>query len=188
MKNLYCFIGPSGVGKDAIVSGLERQYGYKQLKSYTTRPKRNDDDIGHIFISKEEFGKMSDDVFFNDFKGFAAYSYFDGNYYFATIDQIQDNDLYIVDQKGFDELKKKELPKKLKLFYLCASEMTRNRRMIHRGDSIEQVRQRIEYDKKMFDHGRLSKEADKIFLNERRSIEEGITFFHQCIENYERGD
>lgn len=63
MKNLYCFIGPSGAGKDAIVGGLSQKYGYKLLKSYTTRQPRNADDDGHYFISKDDFGKITDVYF-----------------------------------------------------------------------------------------------------------------------------
>lgn len=188
MKNLYCFIGPSGAGKDAIVGGLSQKYGYKLLKSYTTRQPRNADDDGHYFISKDDFGKITDGIFFDHFSGFAAYTYFDDNHYFATIDQVADCDLYIVDQVGFDKLKQKKLRKNLKLFYIYASEETRRKRMAQRGDSESAIEKRIKTDKKMFDHKKLLQEADKIFINEKRNIKDGILFFHLCIESYERGE
>lgn len=60
--------------------------------------------------------------------------------------------------------------------------------MAQRGDSESAIEKRIKTDKKMFDHKKLLQEADKIFINEKRNIKDGILFFHLCIESYERGE
>ena len=60
MNNIYLIVGCSGSGKTTIVNSLENKYGLKSIQSYTTRPKRSDDETGHIFISDEEYDKLED--------------------------------------------------------------------------------------------------------------------------------
>ena len=57
-KNIFLVMGESGSGKDTITKELSNKYGLKVLKSYTTRPKRYDDEDTHIFISEEEFDNL----------------------------------------------------------------------------------------------------------------------------------
>ena len=56
MKNkfLILLIGESGSGKTTLANQLNKQYGLKILNSYTTRPKRYEDESGHVFITEEE--------------------------------------------------------------------------------------------------------------------------------------
>ncbi|MFH1775882.1 MAG: guanylate kinase [Chloroflexota bacterium] len=58
---LIVLSGPSGVGKDAILTGMKRSnYPLTYITTATTRPKRTTekDDIDYHFISKEEFKAM----------------------------------------------------------------------------------------------------------------------------------
>jgi energy-coupling factor transporter ATP-binding protein EcfA2 len=48
-------IGPSGSGKSSVVKILCEQYGYTLMKTVTTRPRRDEFDTDHTFISLEEF-------------------------------------------------------------------------------------------------------------------------------------
>ena len=51
MHNIYCFVGPSGSGKSAIVDSLSTEYGLVPVYSYTERPRRTVYEKGHIFVS-----------------------------------------------------------------------------------------------------------------------------------------
>jgi guanylate kinase len=56
--------GPSGVGKDALISRLVQLDGYlRQSVSYTTRPPRKNevDGVDYSFVTREQFQKLIDD-------------------------------------------------------------------------------------------------------------------------------
>lgn len=90
-------MGRTGSGKDYLASLLKKE-GLTQVLSYTTRPKRRPDENTHIFISKEEADAIpaEDKV---------ATTVINGYEYFATRQQVGENDIYIIDPKGFYELK-----------------------------------------------------------------------------------
>ena len=57
-KYIVLIVGESGSGKSTICDELTKRYGLKQVKSYTTRPRRSEDEDGHTFISDEEFKEL----------------------------------------------------------------------------------------------------------------------------------
>ena len=61
-KQIFLIVGRSGVGKSSIVKAVCDITGMTCVKSYTTRPKREDekDHTDHIFISEEEVEKYRD--------------------------------------------------------------------------------------------------------------------------------
>ena len=67
MKNCYLIVGQSGSGKTTIVNTLEEKYGLKSIQSYTTRPKRSENETGHTFISDEEYDKLENIVACTDY-------------------------------------------------------------------------------------------------------------------------
>ena len=81
---IFLIVGCSGSGKTTITEQLEQKYGLKSIQSYTTRPKRSEDEKGHIFVSDSEVPPKTDMV---------AYTEFAGNRYCATAEQVEDNDL-----------------------------------------------------------------------------------------------
>jgi guanylate kinase len=52
---IICLVGPSGSGKTHMACRLENEYGIPQIQSRTTRPKRKPDEVGHTFVTEEEF-------------------------------------------------------------------------------------------------------------------------------------
>lgn len=93
MNKIFLIMGESGSGKDTIVNKLCADYGYKRIKSYTTRPSRRTavDEQSHIFVTDEEFDKLDDLI---------AFTHFDQFRYGATASQADEADLYIVDPEG----------------------------------------------------------------------------------------
>lgn len=137
-KNLYCIVGESGSGKTTIVDKLEETFGYKVLKSYTTRPPRNEGDTDHTFISLEEYGDLQNKV---------ATCEFNGNFYCATAEQIEDSDLYVIDCAGIKELKEKyKGEKEIVVIYINTPMNIRLERMLKRGDEVDKAWDRLKHD------------------------------------------
>ncbi len=57
MYKIAGFVGPSGCGKDTAARYLSEKYPdkYHYVKLCTTRPQRNEEDNGYIFIDSSEF-------------------------------------------------------------------------------------------------------------------------------------
>ena len=142
---IVCLVGKSGCGKSTVAKTLSDNYGYDILQSYTTRKKRNETDVDHIFISKEEYDALDDKV---------AYTCFDNNYYCATKQQVDMNDLYIIDLYGLKQLKQlyKECNGKKKIIsiYIDVPMEECLRRMRYRGDSEDSCWDRLRHDDNNF--------------------------------------
>lgn len=141
-------IGASGSGKSTLAKRLVDK-GYKEVVSYTTRPKRYEDEGGHIFVDKYS----GDGV---------AYSKFNGYEYWCTQEQLDECDVYVVDWNGIDMLRERIDGERDVVVYIDVSEEERRRRMKLRGDSDEMIESRIENDRKMFPESR-KYEADVVF-------------------------
>lgn len=118
--------GRTGAGKDTLAEEL-RKFGLHKVLSYTTRPKRSEDENTHLFITAEQAEKFPAEM--------RAASTKIGEYeYFATKKQIETEDLYIVDYYGIRSLCYSMPLEKFLLIYVFAD---REKRMEHaclRGD------------------------------------------------------
>lgn len=52
---IICIIGESGSGKTTAAEYIEKEFGIPMVKSYTDRPRRTPDEVGHTFVTPEEF-------------------------------------------------------------------------------------------------------------------------------------
>lgn len=149
---LVAIVGPSGSGKTKVATFLEEQFGWTQIESYTNRPKRSKNERGHIFIKEKDVSKIK-----KTYKDIVADDMFDGNYYFATKEQVDNNDIYIVSPSAIPTLiESYDGVKEVKVLYITAPAFLRRIRMTRRGDTIEDANRRIEHDKEVF------KDADKL--------------------------
>ena len=146
-KIVFLVIGRSGCGKDTLVNYMCQKYGLKKLKSYTTRPPRQNEEDTHIFISPEDVQKYQDDI--------VAYTKIGEFEYFATKSQLKDINFYIIDPKGVQDLENvpnlKEEFSFIKLF-IYLPEKERKKRIALRGDSEEAFLKRQEGEKQQFDN------------------------------------
>ena len=55
---ILLIVGKSGCGETTITEYLKKFYDMSPLYSYTTRPKREKDEVGHTFISKDEIEEI----------------------------------------------------------------------------------------------------------------------------------
>lgn len=141
---LICLCGMSGSGKSTIANRLERKYGYVQAKSYTTRPMRNDpeDANTHTFIMPEQVDEYSDDM--------VAWNWYNGNFYFATASMLNNVSLYVIDKEGLLQLFRNYHDKDILAIYIDCDSSVAAKRMAERGDSDEQIMQRLQYDTEVF--------------------------------------
>lgn len=126
---MICIVGRTGSGKDYLAKEFER-FGYKILKSYTTRPKRYENEDTHIFISKEEANKIVDKMAVTEINGYE---------YFSTISQVKENDIYIIDPEGLKTLTKSVNNKEpIYVIYVFVDNNIRKEKAINRNSNTEQ--------------------------------------------------
>ena len=139
-KPLFLFVGRSASGKTTIADTLERNYGHKQVNSYTTRPPRYEGEIGHNFVSKEEF---------NDLVDLVAYTEYNGYKYGTTSELLDECSIYVVDVPGVETLLQRYQTKRsICILYFDATVYTRINRMLDRHDSDMNIVSRLMQDEK----------------------------------------
>lgn len=176
-KYIFLIVGESGSGKTTIANELEERYGLKQLQSYTTRPKRYENEAGHIFITDQEFDSLN---------GICAYTMFNGHKYCATSKQVDESDLYIIDPYGIDYFRARYTGDKIaRIIYIECPEKTRFIRMIERGDTGDQALGRILNDRKQFKN--IESIADLVIDNNINK-ESSIKIIEDYITKIKRGE
>ena len=111
-KTIFLILGQTASGKDSLVNAMcqidkppiQDMFGdiwfqgkYKQLISYTTRPKRKNEGDTHIFIQPNDVEQYKDQII--------AYTKIGDYEYFATKDQLKECDFYIIDYMGIQTLR-----------------------------------------------------------------------------------
>lgn len=91
-------VGRTGSGKDTLQNFLCKTYGWIPVVSYSTRERRPGEGNTHNFITKEEAAAVpdSDKVAVTRIKNATN----EENEYFATRQQVENCDCYIIDPKG----------------------------------------------------------------------------------------
>ena len=137
---LFLFVGKSSSGKTTIANILEQKHGFKQVNSYTTRPQRYDGEIGHMFVTENEFKSLGDMI---------AYTFYNGNHYGTTQEQLDQCSIYVVDIPGVEALLQKyHSDRPIVIIYFDTNVFTRINRMIDRGDSDVMIVSRLLQDEK----------------------------------------
>lgn len=145
MKNnpKILLVGKSGSGKNTVQDYLVNKYGLKPLVSYTTRTKRYPEEDTHIFITVQDFlNKQHDD--------FIAYTFYNGNHYFATKEQFAKSDVYIIDTLGVKYIRSLNITSPYIVVYLDVPTDVRAERMAMRNDNSDMIADRIKYDETAF--------------------------------------
>lgn len=140
MKKIILLEGVSGSGKSTL--GIELQkMGIPELISCTTRQKRKGeiDGFTYHYITKEEFDKLDK----------LEQTYYAGNYYCLTKEEIERHDediVYcIVDSNGVQQIKYNYEVNKVITIYIHISYDKMRERLETRGDSEDEIKKRIDY-------------------------------------------
>ena len=177
---MIILIGPSASGKTEICKKLIADFHYEKFVTTTTRNKRinEKDGIDYYFLTKEEFKKDIDNNFFIE------YTIYDNNYYGSFKKEKGDNKILIIEPNGLNAFKKLNDPT-IVSFYIKSDEKDRYERMIARGDEIDDVKRRLENDRKIFNSsiktdfiienknstlGELSQKINKLYLEKLKEI------------------
>lgn len=141
-KPLYLFVGHSASGKTTIADILEKNYGYKQVSSYTTRPPRYDGEVGHVFVTDEEFDNI-------ELEDIVAYTEYHNYRYGTTAEQLDKCSIYVVDVPGVETLLQNYKTYRLiSIIYFDATVFTRINRMLNRGENDTFIVSRLLEDEK----------------------------------------
>ena len=150
MHKLFCIIGRTGVGKSHIAKGAAEVLDLKVVKSYTTRPMRKTEtkeSADHIFIKPEDVEQYRDQMI--------AYTVIDGNEYFTTIDQLRENDIYVIDPFGVKVLQNKLVDFDIEdieviPIYVSLQTIEAEKRFIKRGGTHAEYVQRYKSEHNQF--------------------------------------
>lgn len=175
---MLVLVGASGTGKSAIRNYLISKHQMDKVVSCTSRSMREGEVDGqdYFFLQKEEF----EDRIQKDW--FVEYTVYNDNYYGIPKHQIKDNSIAIVEPDGVLALKKQE-DLNVTIIYLQSLCSVRKERMKKRGDTEEQILQRIELDDLRFNS--IKESVDCIVDNDGNSIEDIADFVFNLynIEN-----
>ena len=140
---LFCIMGETASGKDTLTKKLCEDTGMKAIVSYTTRPRRTNEGDTHIFVDDSVYEQMKDNL--------AAYTEINGFRYWTTIEQIYDNDIYIIDPNGLETLENLGLEDiDLCSIYINVPIDIRLERALYRGDSVEDFFSRNKSEMRQF--------------------------------------
>ena len=140
---LFCIMGETASGKDTLTKKLREDTGMKAIVSYTTRPRRTNEGDTHIFVDDSVYEQMKDNL--------AAYTEINGFRYWTTIEQIYDNDIYIIDPNGLETLENLGLEDiDLCSIYINVPIDVRLERALYRGDSLEDFFSRNKSEMRQF--------------------------------------
>ena len=157
--------GASASGKTEAAKLLAKIYGITKIITTTTRAMRVNEVNGrdYFFVTVDEFKRMIEE------DKFVEYTNYNNNFYGSTKDQIQDNRCVVIDPSGLRAYMSLHDPR-IVTFFLEATEETRYKRMLARGDKIEDAEKRIINDRIIFNK-EVSLEVDYIIDSENNDLE-----------------
>lgn len=140
-NTLYLCVGKSASGKTSVANILEKKHSLRQVNSYTTRPSRYEGEIGHVFLTEDEFDNLGELV---------AYTEYNSHRYGTTAEQLDQCQIYVVDPHGVKTLLERyKTNRNIIILYFEASFKNRVLRMRGRGDSDTAIISRLMQDELM---------------------------------------
>lgn len=169
-KTIITVAGRTAAGKSLIAKKLADKLGLKVLQSYTTRQPRPDEiadpeHSDHIFISDEEFDKLTD---------IAAETEINGVRYCTTMEKLNECDFYVIDPEGINYLKDKHGSDfRIVQFYIYTDEEIRKERFKKRGKNAVDFDNRNTAEDEQFKAYEDYHKYDIIIYN-NRTIDEAV--------------
>lgn len=175
--------GPTGVGKDEIAKILIKNYGFFQLPSNTTRPKRQDDKPGdYNYLTEEEYFEFLKNNKFINSKPIK----YTGNYYGLKTDDLK-NIIHegknvvmnLIGKTPF--LIKNMFPHNAVLIYLLPDSMNNLlKRLEKRNMEDAEIKKRLEEDSRNLKY---LFRYDKIIINKQGSPYTTAAEIFEYLEN-----
>lgn len=120
----FLIIGRTAAGKTEIAKAVAKELGLSIVKSYTDRPKRPSEEAesDHTHVSVPEM----DDILKSENDPVVAFTEINGTRYCATLNQLKENDIYVIDPMGWARLVDQyEDEFRFVLIYICTRETDR---------------------------------------------------------------
>lgn len=149
---IIALIGKTSSGKDTIAKYMKTKYGIDAVVSYTTRKMRENETNGveHHFISEDEMDALTKDM-----SKLLAYTRFPktGIRYCATETDFigKESIVYIINPDGIDWLTKNRPDIDLIQIYVDLDEKIIKQRAKSRKDKSDDVKKRLDSERKQFD-------------------------------------
>ena len=124
---LFCILGKTGSGKDSLASTVARVSGLEIIRSYTTRPKRHEDEDTHIFATEEDYQNE---------KNILVDTQIGQYYYWTTQEQAEEGDIYIINPEALPRLRE-SYSGKIVTIYITAPEDKRRERLTARDGWVD---------------------------------------------------
>ena len=183
---MLIILGKTASGKNTIVNELVKNYGFKQLVTYTTRPKRKGEIEGvtYHYISLEEFKKKDREGFFAETAYYSPAS--GGEWAYGTsledFKNADDKTVIILNPKGYYRILNREEADSICSVYIVAKTDILCDRLKERGDSFLEAKRRIVADEEDFED--IGDYVDFWIANDGMfSIEEIAAAINRRIEN-----
>lgn len=145
-NDITLILGRSGTGKSTLEQLLCQTYNVKAIKSYTTRPQRSQNEDNHIFITKDEI---------NNYPNKIATTTINDNFYFATKEQLDESQIYVIDPNGLYELTSNFPNLQFNIIYLKLSNTQHQKYLKQRrkvsNETKDLQHQRLAYENQQFD-------------------------------------
>jgi guanylate kinase len=143
---LVCVLGRTASGKDSLVQKICERTGARQIISYTTRPRRENEGDTHVFVTDAIYEQMRAE------NQVAAFTQIGEYKYWSTINQLYDNDLYIIDYQGIKTLRELNLPnlKIITIFINVPDHIREERALNYRKDNKATFRMRDFNERQQF--------------------------------------
>lgn len=189
-KTIFLIVGQTASGKDSLVNGMchiekpptKNAFGdfcwqgnYKQLISYATRPRRENEGDTHIFIQPNEVEQYKDQI--------VAYTKIGDYEYFATKDQLKECDFYIIDYLGIKNLRSQNLDDEFRFvtIYINTPDKVREERALKgRKDNAEAFYTRNAKEASQFDD--MKRMADFDYAISNIDFNKAFAIFKHIVE------
>ena len=138
-------VGKTNSGKSSLAKKLCERSNLVALQSYTTRERRSETDNDHTFVSVEDYLRAKENG------EIAVDAEIAGNYYYSTVEQLYDADIYTINPDALDRLLGLDLPNiRFVTVYISCPDNIREERAMRRGDDKYKFRIRSHSERQEF--------------------------------------
>lgn len=174
---LFVLLGSSGSGKTTLGETIFGKH--KELVSFTTRPKRENevDGVDYHFISLQEFNDLLEN------SKLAEHTFYSGNYYGLMLSEIENKvmngDCYaVLDFNGYSQLKDR-LVDTTSIFVSVNKDILKER-LEERGESEDFISKRLA----LFEQEETLKESVDLIIYNNETIETATDQFKEYLKPY----